>query len=182
MPQTQTRIVGSSFTAFYWNHTAIAFLDEVHDSGQQPIAQYQAVTPLGKSYPVEFALPRVKAEGTLQFVLRELWSQPSWWALQGFAATQAAALGLASGTDQGGASSSIVDVYNIMAATTQPIQCTTVITLPNGQTRGWLYNNCVLTTIDDSESVTIGALTSSRQLQAVYASKTLFFGPVGTDI
>jgi hypothetical protein len=156
---TNTRNVGSGFTTFYWNHNLIAFLDEIHDSGQQPIAQYQAVTPLGDQYPREFVLPRVKTEGTLQLVIRELWAQPVWWALVGFTGTN-----------------NIIDVYNIMAASNSPIQCTTLISLPNGKTRGWQYQNVTLTTIDDGETVTIGALTMPRTLQAVYSNKFYFTG------
>jgi hypothetical protein len=155
--QTQTRIVGSNFTTFTWANQPIAFLDEVQDSGQPPIVEFQAVTPLGSSNPAEFALPRVKSYGTLNFTIRELWSQPAWWNLAGLAGTN-----------------NIIDVYNNMANTPSPIGCSTIITLPSGQTRGWTYINVVLTTISDSEDITIGALTTPRNLTAVYGDKKYF--------
>ena len=154
--QTQTRLVGSGFTTFSYQSKAIAFLDEIHDSGQQPIRQYEAVTPLDAGYPVEFALPRVRAEGTLQLVVRELWNQYVWWALSGLTNTY-----------------NIVDVYNAMANQKTPIVCTTTIKIP-GTTkyRGWTYHNCVVTAIDDREAVQIGTLTFPRNLSLIYAYKT----------
>jgi hypothetical protein len=154
--QTQTRLVGSGFTTFTYQGKAIAFLDEVHDSGQQPIRQYEAVTPLDAPYPVEFALPRVRAEGTLQLVVRELWNQPVWWALNGLTGSW-----------------NVVDVYNMMANQKTPILATTTIKSPTSSTwRGWTYHNCVVTAIDDREAVQIGTLTFPRNLSLIYAYKT----------
>lgn len=160
--QTQTRLVGSGFTTFTFNGKTIAFLDEVHDSGQQPIRQYEAVTPLDAPYPVEFALPRVRAEGTLQLVVRELWNQPVWWALNGLTGSW-----------------NVVDVYNMMANTKTPILATTTIKSPTSSTwRGWTYHNCVVTAIDDREAVQIGTLTFPRNLSLIYAYKTGLQGQV----
>lgn len=176
--QTKTRLVGSGFSAFFFQHYPIAFLDDITDSGQQPITQYQAVTPLGAKYPVEFALPRVRQEGTLQFTVRELWNQPVWWALgQNTPNTQTPGTGssIYSGTQN------IVDVYNAQADTTTPIVCYTIIYIPSptggqGGYRGWQYNNFVLTQIDDREQIQIGSLTMPRTLQGVYAYKTYISG------
>lgn len=176
--KTKTRIVGSGFSVFRYQGKSIAFLDEVHDSGQQPIRQYEAVTPLDAEHPVEFALPRVRQEGTITLIVRELWAYPVWWGLAGLTGTN-----------------NIVDVYNAMEKTTSPITCTTLVmkdTINGSATaateaagtsgdataarsnayRGWTYNNCVVTAIDDSEAIQIGTLTFPRTLALVYAYKT----------
>lgn len=166
MPPTKTRIVGSGFTTFMFMGKAISFLDEIHDSGQAPIRQYEAVTPLGDYFPREFALPRVKSEGQLQFIIRELWNDPVWWQLSGFANTF-----------------NIIDVYNANAGSPSPITCSTIIRKPygtaavNAKDRGWTYNNTNLITIDDREVVQIGALTMPRTLTAVYSNKVYFPAP-----
>lgn len=183
--QTQSRIVGSGFTAFYFQHQLIAFLDDINDSGQAPIVQYQAVTPLGAEHPVEFALPRVRAEGTLQFTIRELWNQPVWWQLGQKTSNTSAQGAQGTGTYEG--TWNIVDVYNAQANTPTPIVCATVITIPgaNGQPagyRGWVYNNFVLTQIDDREQVQIGSLTMPRTLQGVYAYKTPLLNSTGGTV
>jgi hypothetical protein len=166
MPPTATRIVGSGFTTFRWMSQLIGFLDEVHDSGQAPISQYDAVTPLGDYFPREFAFPRVKREGTLTFVIRELWSHPVWWALSHMANTY-----------------NIIDVYNVQSGLPIHITCSTIIRKPAGSApgagsdRGWTYTNTNLVTIDDREVVQIGALTMPRQITAVYANKLFFPSP-----
>lgn len=162
MPPTRTRIVGSGFTVFQWMSKTIAFLDEIHDSGQAPIRQYEAVTPLGDYYPREFAFPRVKSEGQLQFIIREMWNQPAWWAIALFNNTY-----------------NIIDIYNIQSGLTSPITCSTIVRKPlnnigGGQDRGWTYHNANLVTIDDREVVQIGALTMPRTITAIYANKTYF--------
>jgi hypothetical protein len=161
MPHTNSRIVGSGFTSFTYNGQGIAFLDEVHDSGQAPIRQYEAVTPLGDYYPREFALPRVKSEGQLQFIIRELWWSPVWWGLALLNNTY-----------------NIVDVYNAQAGTASPISCQTIIRKPPGTAsnanRGWTYHNVNIITIDDREVVQIGALTMPRTLTAVYSTKNYY--------
>jgi hypothetical protein len=185
---TWTRNAGSGFSTFYWSNQIIAFLDELRDSGQKPIAQYQAVTPLGMSYPAEIALPRVRSEGTLQITLRELWNQPAWWALG-----QAAAGPASPNTASGGPfvnTYNIIEVYNALAQSQTPITCTTVIQIPspsatpdptlpagpNPSYRGWTYHGVTLTDIDDSETIQIGTITMPRQLTAVYTYKTYFSG------
>lgn len=166
MPPTQSRIVGSGFTVFHFRGKSIAFLDEVHDSGQAAIRQYEAVTPLGDYFPREFALPRVKSEGQLQFVIRELWGNPVWWALSGFSETY-----------------NIIDVYNYQSGQPSPITASTIVKKPygiaagNDKQRGWTYNNINLITIDDREVVQIGTLTMPRQITAVYSNKIFFPTP-----
>jgi hypothetical protein len=153
---------------FHFMGNPISFLDEIHDSGQAPIRQYEAVTPLGDYFPREFAFPRVKSEGQLQFIIRELWNDPVWWQLSGFASTF-----------------NIVDVYNANsdAGAKSKLTCSTIIRKPygvaavNAVDRGWTYQNTNLITIDDREVVQIGALTMPRTITAVYSNKLYFPAP-----
>jgi hypothetical protein len=204
MPNTFSRVVGSGYTYFLWQGNPIALIDEIQDSGQQPIAQYQAVTPLGSNHPLEFALPRVRSEGTLQITLRELWNFPSWWAL-GQRAQQtgapASSNGVATVPHRSGASSlfagtqNIIEIYNAQSQSATPIVCQTIILVPGASSdanidptspvgknysyRGWTYHGVVLTAIDDSETVQIGDITVPRTLTAVYTYKTYFPGASG---
>jgi len=152
--QTRTRIAGSNFTVFTYMSQVLGFVDQVQDSGQKPITQYQAVTPLDAPYPVEIALPRVRAEGTLTLSVRELWNQYAWEVLSNLVNTY-----------------NIVDVFNAMSQTTTPISASTVINIPGGGTRGWIYNNLVVVDIDDTENISIGALTVPRNIVMVYTYK-----------
>ena len=153
--QTQTRTVGSGFTVFTYNGQRIAFLDEVTDTGQQPIVGYQAVTQLDSPFPDEFATARVLAEGTLTLTIRELWNQRVWEALVGLAGTN-----------------NIVDIYNRIAQTSSPIQAMLVIKPPTGPARGKIYHGMQIVAVDDREQVAIGTLTMPRTITAVYTNTT----------
>ena len=155
MTQTQTRVVGSGFTTFNFRGKPIAFLDGFRDSGQRAIAQPEAITPLGSPYPVEIATPRVLSVGVLTLTIRELWNGPVWNQLVGLA-----------GTDN------IVDVYNAIAREPANITCQMLIKSPTGGLRGKTYHGCVVANIDDSETVTIGALTVPRTMEVWYTHTT----------
>lgn len=156
MPQTQTRVVGSGFTTFDWQGQPIAFLDGFTDSGQAPIVAPEPVTPLGDRYPREIATARTLDMGTLTLTIRELWNEPVWWQLAGVRGTL-----------------TIVDVYEALAASPSSVTCHMLIKPPGSNAwRGKVYQNCVVTAIDDRENVTIGALTFPRTLQVAYTHWT----------
>lgn len=162
MPQTQTRVVGSGFTTFNYRGVPIAFLDSFTDTGQRPFsntgAGFEAVTPLGDRHPREIATTRVLTEGTLQLTIRELWNEPVWHQLVGLAGTY-----------------SIVDVYERLAADPNSVTCQMIIKPPGGRPwRGKVYHGCVVTDIDDRETVAIGALTFPRVISVVYTHTTPF--------
>lgn len=153
--QTKTRVVGSGFTTFNYRGQAIAFLEAFQDSGQQPLSNPEAIIPLGASYPVEIATGRVLNAGSLTLTIRELWNGPVWQQLQGLAGTN-----------------NIVDVYRAIAADPAAVTCQMIIRSPTGIVRGKTYHNCVITNIDDSESVNIGALTVPRNMTVMYTNTT----------
>ena len=155
MTSTQTRIVGSGFTTFNYRGKPIAFLDGFRDSGQRAIAQPEPVTPLGSPYPVEIATARVLTVGTLTLNIRELWNGPIWQQLQGLAGT-----------------TNIVDVYNAIAREPASVTAQMLIKSPDGRVRGKTYHGCVVANIDDSENVTIGALTVPRTMEVWYTHTT----------
>lgn len=153
--QTQTRVVGSGFTTFNYRGKPIAFLESFADSGQEPIAQPEAIHPLGERHPVEIATPRALSAGTLTLTIRELWNGEVWQQLQGLAGT----------TD-------IVDVFTVMAQDPTAVTCQMIIKAPDGSVRGKTYHNCTVTRIDTSENVSMGALTVPRQITIWYTHVT----------
>lgn len=155
MPQTQTRVVGSGFTTFNYRGQPIAFLERITDTGQDPIAQPQAVHPLGSRHPVEIATPRALGAGTLTLTVRELWNAPVWQQFSGLA-----------GTDD------IIAVYERMAAEPSALTCQMIIRPPNGPVRGKTYHGCVVTSIDTSETIEIATLTVPRNMSIWYTHTT----------
>ena len=152
---TKTRVVGSGFTTFNYRGKPIAFLERFTDSGQRPLSQPQAITPLGSRHPVEIATGRVLAEGTLTLTIRELWNAAVWQQLTGLAG-----------------SNDIVDIYERIAEDSASVTCQMIIKSPSGAVRGKTYHGCVITAIDDSETVTIDALTVPRNMTITYTHTT----------
>lgn len=152
MPQTKVRVVGSGFTTFNYKGLPIMYLEGFQDSGQQPIVAPQPITPLGQRYPIEIATARVLGAGTLDLTILELWNEPVWYQLQGLA-----------GRDN------IVSVYEALANDPSDVTCQMIIKPPGGATwRGKVYLGCIITAIDDRESVSIGALQVPRSIQVMY--------------
>lgn len=150
--QNRVRIVGSGFTSFSWRGTTLMWLDEVTDSGQDPGVPPESITPLGSRFPIEIVTPRYLAMGTLTLRLRELWNEPVWWQLQGLAGTN-----------------DIVDVFTVLANETSEVQCSMIIQPPGGApARGKTYLDCVVTGIDQRESISIGMLSVPRIITVAY--------------
>lgn len=156
MPQTRTRVVGSGFTTFNYQGKTIAFLDRFTDSGQAPIAAPEAVIPLDARHPVEIATPRVLAEGTITATIRETWNEPVWYQLAGL-----------------GGAETIIDVFERLAEQAGDVTCQMIIKPPGAAFwRGKVFHGCVVTGIQDGETVEVGALTVARNITITYTHTT----------
>jgi hypothetical protein len=156
VPNTQVRVVGSSFSTFSYKGVPIAFLEGVEDSGQRAFSDagqaYQFIHPLGYSHPIEIATSRVLAGGTLNLTIRELWNQNIWEHLSGLAGTR-----------------NIVDVFAALAADPAYVTCQTIIQPPGGaRARGKNYHNCVVVDIADNDTITVGALAVAKGIVVAY--------------
>ena len=117
------------------------------------------ITPLGSPYAQEVVTGRILTTGLLTCTIREAWNAPAWQQLQGLADTN-----------------NLADVFEAMAVS-GTITCQMIIKPPGSSTwRGNVYNNCTVVHIDDTEDITIGALTVSRKLAILYTNKVPFTG------
>lgn len=163
MPQTQVRVVGSGFSVFRWRGKPLAFLDSVRDGGQQPIAPPVAIHPLDSQYPVEFATARAMDAGVLSFTVMELWNQPVWQALAGLENAK-----------------NIIDIWNVLAADPSVVTAQTIIKPPQGNLwRVKTYHNLMISSVDDSESISISQLNIPRSVECMYTHATRETIPVG---
>jgi hypothetical protein len=156
MSFNQVRVVGSGFTSFSYKNTVLAWLERVDDTGQDPGTQPEAITPLGQKYPIEIVTPRYLGMGTLTLTVRELWNAPVWWQLAGLEGTN-----------------DIISVFERLAEEPSEVTCTMIIQPPGTTTyRGKTYHGCVVTNIDQRESIWIGALSVPRTLTVAYTHTT----------
>lgn len=160
MPQTKTRVVGSGFTTFNYNGRPIAYMDQVQDSGQKPLgapSPVEAVFSLDKNRAIEIVTSRVLDVGTLRMQIRELWNQEVWQQLAGLENVEGV----------------ITDVFAALAEQSEAVTCQMLIKPPGSPTwRGRTYHNCVITDIEDGESVSLGMLTVPKSITVTYTHKT----------
>lgn len=156
MPSSQTRVVGSGFSVLRWQGQKVAFLESVQDQGTSPVGPPVAVQPLDEPYPIEFAVPRAMNGGQITLTIRELWNKPVWQHLKGFEQAN-----------------NLLDVWRAMAAMPGTITAQTIIKPPQGNYwRLKTYHNLIIADIDDSESISIGAMTVPRQISCMYTHST----------
>lgn len=158
MPETRVRVVGSGYTTFNYKGRPIAFLEQMEDSGQSPLGTpYEAITPIGALHPTDIITQRVLGAGTLTLGIRELWNEPIWWQLAGLEGTN-----------------TIADVFERLRQEPSFVTCTKIITPPNniGPPRGIVYNNCVVYSIDDGDSIRTASLSIARNISVVYTHKS----------
>ena len=156
MPFSRVRVVGSGFTSFNYQGKPIAFLEDLRDSGQAPGVGPESITPLGARHPIEIVTPRYLAMGTLTMTIRELWDEPVWWQLTGL-----------------GQTNDIISVFEVLAQEPSEVTAQLIIKPPGSNVwRGKTYHGVVITGIDDSETVNIGALSVPRTLTAAYTHTT----------
>lgn len=152
MPFTKSRIVGSGFSTLSYRGQPIAFLASFNDGGQKVLGGTEAVWTLGDKFATEIAAGRVLDIGSLSITIRELWNGPVWQQLSG----------LENAND-------IIDVYDALAADPTEVTCQMLIKPPGGAVwRGKIYHSCVVVAIDDTEQVTLDALTVARRIDLAY--------------
>ena len=150
----QVRNVGS-YTTFQYSGKTIAFLENIQDSGQAPVAPAQPIHPLGARHPVDIVTPRALQAGTLTLSIRELWNGEVWEQLQGLTGAK-----------------TIVDIFERLARTPNYVTCTKIITPPGGRRYGKVYHRCVISGIQDSERVEINTLSVAKTITVSYTHTT----------
>ena len=156
MALANVRVVGSNYSIFRWRGQPIAYLENVSDGGVKPYGAVEAIHPLGFDTPQEFAVPRALSFGTLSLTIRELWEKPVWQHLSGLAAAN-----------------DILDVWRVLSQDPTAVTCQTIIKPPQGNiARIKTYHNVVVNSIDDSEQVSLGAMSIARTIGCVYTHAT----------
>ena len=154
-PKQKARNLGSNFTTFRYAGKNIAYLEVVRDSGQAPVAQVQAVHPLGHRHPIEFVTPRAVDYGTLVLSIRELWNEEIWEQM----------VGLTGAKD-------IVDVFQRLAEQDNYVTCSKIITPPSGPKYGKTYHRCVISNISDGEEFSISSMSVPKTITIAYTHTT----------
>jgi hypothetical protein len=150
MADSQVRVGGSGWTVFTWQGTRIAWARVLSDTTPAPVAGAQDIQPLDSEHPIEIITPRAVGSGTLRITLFELWDAPVWNQLAGLEGTNG-----------------ILDIFKKQVQIGS-ITCQKIIKTPNGGFRTKNYYNCVVTDVNDSETVEIATMQMPKDLTIRY--------------
>jgi hypothetical protein len=150
------RTVGSNYTTFNYAGRAIAYLEQIADSGQDAVGGgFEFIHPLGYIHPTDIVTARAINGGQMRLTLRELWHQEVWEQLAGLAGTH-----------------DIIAVFTRLARTPQYVTCTKIITPPTGPRYGKTYHRCTIVAIPDGDTINIGALSVAKEITVAYTHTT----------
>lgn len=154
MAESKTRIGGSGFTSFSFKGQRLAYLQTLNDQPPRPVGQTAVVQPIDESVPLEIVTAQAVGAGTLQLRFYEVWNTPVWAQLPGFESTN-----------------------NLLEVLKQQIQqgeisCRKVVRSPSGVTRARVYHGCVITDVDEGESISIETMTLPKTITMMYTHTT----------
>lgn len=157
MPQPSVRVVGSGFTTLQYAGRDIAWLDSFSDRGQTTNPQaYERIYELGPlRRPKEIVTPYVLNEGSITATIRELWDRETWEHLSGLQGTN-----------------NIIDVFEALRQAPSSVTCQSIIRAPDNTVRGKIYHNCIVTSIEEGDSVAIGNLSVTKSITITYTHAT----------
>lgn len=159
------RVGGSGFTAFYWDGQPIAFAQQVSVTAPQPVTNPVPIQPMDARYPLQIITPGAVTEGYLTVGLLELYKTKVWDRLLSVAGVAAPANDLA-------------DVFYAVAGLNKPINAMKVIIPPasvQGEVitpYGEMYHNCVITSIEDGETVDVRSMEIVKNVTMAYTHIT----------
>jgi len=148
------RVGGSGYTRFQFNGQTLMYLEIVRDTAPRPVAAPQAIQPLAFRNPVEIAFPNAVGAGTLELTIREQWASPIWEELPGMRGAF-----------------DILEVFE-RNINNGAITVTKSVPIPGGGTRFTYYLGCVVTDLDESETVEIGTMTLPKRIVLTYIKKS----------
>ena len=156
------RVGGSGFTAFYWNSQPIAFAQSVTVTAPQPVSQPSVIQPLDARYPLQVITTGAVGPGYLDVGLMEMYNEKVWDRM------------LAAVDSSGAKANDLADVFYALAALGTAINAFKLIIPPTtvgGQQMapyGDVYNNCVITAIDDGETIDVRKMEVVKNITIAY--------------
>jgi len=154
MTASRVRVGGSGFTTLTWRSQQIGWLQSVSDTAPTPVAQAKAIQPLDSPTPVEIVTAKAVGAGRLILEVVELWNGPIWHELAGLEGAN-----------------SILDIFSAQLQLGE-IVCTKVIKSPSGVMRAKTYSGCVITDVDESETVAISTMEFPKKITIQYTKAT----------
>ena len=166
--------IGGSYTRIIWTNgttaQTLAYVDNISETGPQPVAAPQAIQPMDSQYPIEIALPGALQAGTLEVQFREQWNADVW---EAFFQTYVSSLNTGTTT----VISDLLGVFQAQLQNTGTIQLQKAIIDPStgNVIRQVTYNNPTIVNVMIDEQINIGTMTFPKSVQFMYTSRTVSY-------
>ena len=134
----------------------MAWAQTLQDTAPAPVASVQAIQPLDAETPREIVTPRAIGAGTLRVTLFELWNGPIWTQL---------------GSDFAD-SGDILDIFKKQVSL-GAMKLTKVMKRPTGAPRSYTYSGCVISDVDDGETINLGTTVMPKSITFMYTRRLM---------
>lgn len=167
--RNRARVGGSGFTVFAWMNKPILFARQISHQSPAPVGPGTVpIHPMDTPYPVELVTPMAATMGTITLELYELYGSNVWERLAGLAG------------DNGNGSNGPVDIVGIFKAVSnmgQPITIFKYVRSPSirgepFKTYTEEYHNCVVSQVNDGETIEVGTMEVLKQMVVNYTHIT----------
>lgn len=175
----RTRVPGSAFTVFTWQNNVIGFAQQVAYVSPTPVGTGATpIQPMDTPYPIEIVTPAAQTIGTITVSMFELYNKKVWEQLAGLAGApdlvnifiRVAAFGI------GGIQMSKVIRPPLLTGVTptNPLSASDLTSITQGNTSyGEIYQNCVITNVEDGETIDIGTMFVAKRITLAYTNIVL---------
>lgn len=157
----RTRVGGSGFTAFFWRAAPIGFCRQLAHVSPTPVGPGPTpIHPLDEPYPIDIITPAAQNIGTLTMELYELYNRKVWDQLSDLTGEL-----------------DLVNIFIKIASEKNPINLIRVVSPPTirGQspkTYFDVFHKCVITNVEDGETIEIGTMELSKRISVAYTRTT----------
>lgn len=177
----RTRQGGSAFTVFLWQGNVIGFANQVATVSPTPVANPTPIQPIDSPYPVEIVTPAASTIGTMTLQLTELYNQKVWERLAGLSGSpnlvnifiRMASFGLTN-QGQGISLAKLVSPPPLQGVNPAQGNIDGQITSNIPGQYGEIYQNVVITNVEDGETITIGTVLLNKNITIAYTNYTPF--------
>lgn len=182
--RNRVRVGGSGFTILTYGGDAISFCQQVAEVSPTPVGPGMvAIHPIDEPYPVQVITPAASNMGSLTLNMYELYNEKVWERLAAdvgspsnpFGGTGSNDVTTAGGIFDGAVD--LVDVFIRQAEYDKPLNVVKFIRPPmlagvHGKPYAEQYHGCVITNIQDGETIEVGSMEIIKQITIAYRYKT----------
>jgi hypothetical protein len=179
--RNRARVAGSGFTVFTWDNKPILFAQQISHSSPAPVsAGVVEIHPMDEPYPVELITPQAATMGTLVLDLYELYGAQVWERLASYLGGDPAGTSTVrsdSINGQGKGPVDIVGIFKAVADSPNPIRIVKYVKPPTIRGKSMKpyteeYHNCVISNVEDGETIAIGTMEIVKRITVNYTYMT----------